>query len=282
MDVVAASPLLKSFLAGSFSGTCSTLLFQPLDLVKTRLQTPVHAGAHPGTLLTVVTGVLRTETFVGLWRGMTPSIARCVPGVGVYFCSLHFLTTKFTSGKLEPVEAIVLGATARSISGISLLPFTVIKTRFESREYNYRGVVEALRKIYATEGARGLYCGLIPTLMRDAPFSGIYLLFYTQTKGRLPQDWLEGKSAPATHFCCGVFAGILASASTQPADVVKTYAQLYPDRFHNICQAVVYVYQRFGVKGYFRGLVPRMIRRTLVTALAWTVYEQATSTVGLK
>lgn len=27
--------------------------------------------------------------------------------------------------------------------------------------------------------------------------------------------------------------------------------------------------------GYFRGLVPRMLRRTLVTAMAWSFYEQA-------
>uniref|UniRef100_A0A0L8FTZ3 Uncharacterized protein n=2 Tax=Octopus bimaculoides TaxID=37653 RepID=A0A0L8FTZ3_OCTBM len=36
--------IIKSFLAGSLSGTCSALLFQPLDLVKTRLQSPVKAG----------------------------------------------------------------------------------------------------------------------------------------------------------------------------------------------------------------------------------------------
>ena len=39
-------PVLKSFLAGSFSGTFSTILFQPLDLIKTRLQNRVnnHVG----------------------------------------------------------------------------------------------------------------------------------------------------------------------------------------------------------------------------------------------
>ena len=35
--------------------------------------------------------------------------------------------------KSEPtaLESIMLGATARSISGVTMIPFTVIKTRFE-------------------------------------------------------------------------------------------------------------------------------------------------------
>lgn len=42
-----AHPALKAFMCGSLSGTCSTLLFQPLDLVKTRLQT-LQNNAKPG------------------------------------------------------------------------------------------------------------------------------------------------------------------------------------------------------------------------------------------
>lgn len=38
------SSVLGAFVAGSLSGTCSTILFQPLDLVKTRLQTQSFAA----------------------------------------------------------------------------------------------------------------------------------------------------------------------------------------------------------------------------------------------
>lgn len=41
---------MKAFAAGSLSGTCSTLLFQPFDLVKTRLQVEGTALSSAGRL----------------------------------------------------------------------------------------------------------------------------------------------------------------------------------------------------------------------------------------
>lgn len=48
--------------------------------------------------------------------------------------------------------------------------------------YGYTSLTGALCDIYRTEGMKGMTCGLLPTLFRDAPFSGLYLMFYTQTK----------------------------------------------------------------------------------------------------
>lgn len=84
MDL-ATNPVFKAFLAGTFSGTCSTVLFQPLDLVKTRLQQT--GSAKSNSMITVVRNVLQTDRVIGLWRGIAPSIAKTVPGVGLYFVS---------------------------------------------------------------------------------------------------------------------------------------------------------------------------------------------------
>jgi len=161
-------------------------------------------------------------------------------------------------------------------------PITVIKTRYESGRYGYESIYAALRSIYRSEGRRGLFSGLTATLLRDAPFSGIYLMFYNQTKNIMTHDQLDAVLIPAVNFSCGIFAGILASLVTQPADVIKTHMQLSPMKFRWIGQAVTLILKDYGLRGFFQGGVPRALRRALMAAMAWTVYEEMMAQMGLK
>lgn len=80
-------------------------------------------------MITIFANIVRQDHIVGLWRGMVPSVARCVPGVGLYFSSLHWLKSKLGKDNLGPMEAVSLGVIARTMSGVALIPITVIKTR---------------------------------------------------------------------------------------------------------------------------------------------------------
>jgi len=307
MDVfVSSNPVVKSFLAGSFSGTCSTILLQPLDLVKTRIQQAANLQMAETTVMATNTAitkptiystmrvVIATENVAGLWKGMTPSITRTVPGVGLYFASLHWLKTSFggNTEKPGPLHAICLGMTARCVAGCAMIPITVLKTRFESGKYNYTRMSTALLDIYRREGARGLCCGLVPTLVRDAPYSGLYLMFYTQLKQNASSTLLKihpaldvknnGYLASITHFSCGISAGLLASLVTHPADVVKTRMQLEPLIYPSVTKACNQILVLSGPRGFLIGLAPRMLRRTLMSALAWTCYEEIMRQFGLK
>lgn len=63
----------------------------------------------------------------------------------------------------------------------------------QSGRYGYKSIYAALRSIYRSEGHRGLFSGLTATLLRDAPFSGIYLMFYNQTKTIVPHGTDKGR-----------------------------------------------------------------------------------------
>ncbi|KAJ7992721.1 hypothetical protein DPEC_G00281610 [Dallia pectoralis] len=286
MELSLAHPALKAFLCGSLSGTCSTLLFQPLDLVKTRLQT-LQINRRPGSakvgMVTVFLSVVRTEKLIGLWKGVSPSFVRTIPGVGIYFSTYYSLKQHFFQEQgPKAMEAMVLGASAKSVAGVCMLPATVIKTRFESGRYNYVSVTGALRTVCQTEGPRTLFSGLTATLLRDVPFSGLYVMFYSQAKNTLPQEISTSVYSPVANFSCGILSGVLASLVTQPADVVKTHIQVSPDLHKRTAHAVQYIYMEHGFHGFFRGGVPRSLRRTMVAAMAWTVYEQLMARMGLQ
>lgn len=95
-------------------------------------------------------------------------------------------------------------------------------------------------------------------------------------------EWWSTQLAAPLHFSCGLVAGLMASAVTQPADVIKTKMQLYPEKYGNVLAVMSHIQRKYGMQGYFKGLVPRMLRRTLMAAMAWTVYEQMMRGMGIK
>lgn len=334
------SGVVNAFMAGAFSGTSSTVLFQPLDLIKTRIQTQsstcasalgsavnpnaigmissgetasgtaakprkkisgdettsgtavkprrkISGGSAPmglraGGMLYTASAVVRTDQVKGLWRGLVPSLSRTVPGVGMYFCCLQWLKNTFMRKEAKAWQSILLGASARSLSGIATLPATVVKTRFESGQFQYRSVVHALSSIWKTEGSKGLYSGLAATIVRDAPFSGLYLMFFSEAKKAVKAGLGANELNPGQTFVCGVIGGILASVVTQPADVVKTRVQLYPLMYNGNADAAMSIIKSDGMAGMFRGTVPRTLRRTLMAAMAWTVYEEIMKKLSIK
>ncbi len=56
-----------------------------------------------------------------------------------------------------------------------------------SRDLLVQGTLQALAQIAKTERLRGLFRGLGPTILTNAPFSALYYLFYTRLKDRLAQ-----------------------------------------------------------------------------------------------
>ena len=121
---------------------------------------------------------MRTEGVLGLWRGLGPSLARTVPGVGLYFTTAHTLRLQLASSSgsssLGPGASLLIGFVSRSVACTALIPVTVIKLRSELEIK----VAASITDIYRVEGFRGLTRGLLPTILRDAPFSGLYMMMY--------------------------------------------------------------------------------------------------------
>jgi hypothetical protein len=175
-----------------------------------------------------------------------------------------------------------------------MMPITVLKVRYESSLYAYRSLYSASRDILRTEGLRGFFAGFGATAVRDAPYAGLYVVFYEQSKRRLsalvqrPSSASpattdagggagSGISSPASagiNFLSGVLAAGLGTTLTNPFDAIKTRLQLMPGTYRNMVHAAKMMLREEGVRSLFDGLGIRIARKAMSSALAWTVYEE--------
>lgn len=174
------------------------------------------------------------------------------------------------------------------------MPLTVIKVRFESSLYSYPSLAAAASDIRRANGWRGFFSGFGATALRDAPYAGMYVLFYEMLKTQLGSlatpPATSGKEpgkmratlASSVNFTSAMFAGAACSVISNPFDAVKTRIQLQPQEYRNIWNAAYKMVTRDGVRSLWDGLGLRMSRKALSSALAWTVYEELIRRSGAK
>lgn len=190
--------------------------------------------------------------------------------------------------RLSNVANMTTGAIARTSAGFLMMPITVIKVRYESSFYSYKSIWGAGSAILKIEGIRGFFSGFGATAIRDAPYAGLYVLFYEQSKLRLSQirelsplakisnsrGGMKSSTSLFINCLSGVLAAGFATMITNPFDVVKTRLQLMPGKYSNMIIAGRRMVKEDGVRSLLDGLGLRMARKALSSALAWTIYEE--------
>ncbi|KAK9864781.1 hypothetical protein WJX84_009508 [Apatococcus fuscideae] len=273
---------LGILLSGLVSGAVVSVTLQPFDVVRTRMQGDAANRIMQGSLRTCRT-IIAEAGPRGLWRGTSPTMVRLSLGLALNFLVLENVksallehrkaqrseTSPDGSSKLTAVEAFITGGTSRAIAAAALCPVTVVKTRMEYSvgPQLYQGTFQALKHIARTERLKGLFRGLGPTVLTNAPFSALYYLFFTRLKDRLAQ---AGPPSPAANFAAGAVAAVAATFLTQPTDVLRTRLQLTssagPQTLGSFA-TIAAIFRGQGVRGLWAGTVPRVMKRSLQTAM---------------
>ncbi|KAJ0313686.1 hypothetical protein COL5a_003391 [Colletotrichum fioriniae] len=179
----------ESFIAGAAAGAAATTATYPLDLLRTRFAAQGNDRVYT-SLRRAVADIYRDEGPRGFFRGLGPGVAQIVPYMGIFFALYEGL--RLPLGDLHLPWGggdATAGVVASVLSKTAVFPLDLVRKRIQvqgpTRAHyvhknipEYPGAVRAMRIIFAKEGVRGLYRGLMVSLIKAAPGSAITVWTY--------------------------------------------------------------------------------------------------------
>lgn len=153
----------------------------------------------------------------------------------------------------------------------------VIKQRMQVHQSEFRSVFTCARTVYQKEGLNAFYVSYPTTLTMTVPFTAVQFTVYEEIKKMLNPS---GVYSPTTHMIAGGLAGGVAAGVTTPLDVAKTLLQTRGSSADaeirstkGMIDAFRIIWRRDGMKGFARGLSPRVLTFMPSNALCWLSYE---------
>lgn len=129
----------------------------------------------------------------------------------------------------------------------------------------HKTVLHGTLNVYKAEGLAGIYKGTLASLARECSYTTIRLGFYE------PFKYMLGATDPAhTPFwkksLAGSMSGLIGSGIANPTDLIKVRMQSWEAEPRTLRWHVRYVYEHWGIAGFWKGVKPCMARAILVNA----------------
>ncbi|XP_034937470.1 mitochondrial folate transporter/carrier [Chelonus insularis] len=289
-------PALNKFkyehlIAGLSGGVVSTLILHPLDLIKIRFAVndgvtktaPQYTG-----LRNALFEIMKVEGVRGLYRGVTPNVLGSGCSWGFYFFFYNNIKSWIQGGNSKKSLGPTLHMLAAANAGVFTLlitnPIWVVKTRL-CLQYNndvglseskrYSGMLDALGKIYRTEGVRGLYKGLVPGMF-GVSHGAIQFMTYEEMKNRynvLRKMPIDSKLTTAEYMMFAAISKLIAAASTYPYQVIRARLQDQHTDYRGTWHCVRQTWRGEGWRGFYKGLGVNLTRVVPATVITFVVYE---------
>lgn len=280
----------------------------PADSLKVRMQ--MMEGQNQGVIRTMYT-IIKQEGIMPFYRGVLPPTAIKSFTTMVFFTTNSYLKENIIANKRakyiaknEPIPDKIILSLAETFGvagfcGFILFPFIstgeFIKIQLQNDKSiygptKYRNMIDCTTKIIKY---RQLHRGMMATSMRLIPGWGVYLLTYDAFNRHYDKQAVLGNNETLGSLnvtmrvlISGTLAGWTSWVASYPFDYIKTQIQAHPVTRWNYTHTVLRVTQpprirdvvgmtieRYGMMGFYRGLIPCLIRSFPVNMTNFWVYE---------
>lgn len=286
-----------NFAASSIAPAMAALFTNPIEVCKVRQQ----MDARPTSLLSTLQRVWASHGISGLQAGLQMAVFREASKsffrIGCFNPILNQLHDP-RHGSAPMWKRMAAGMSSGALAALICNPIELVKTRQQGAAataaadggipaaFNYKGPIDGLRQLLATEGVAGMWRGTSISMMRSAMVTGPHLTTYTSVKEACVERKLM-RDAPPLHMLaslCGGFAGVMCN---QPLDVVRN--RLYNQPLGPSGEGTLYsgaldcasqLAKNEGVRGFYRGFWSHYIRVGPHFVLTFTFLEQIKKMLG--
>lgn len=272
--------LMSGAVAGVVSRTCTA----PMDRLKVLMQAS-SAATGPSGVFSGLASIYREGGWKAFFRGNGTNVIKVAPETAAKFFVFEELKMVFPRlGWLRDckdehanfAEKFAAGSCAGAFSQIVVYPLEIAKTRLAASPKGvYNGLYDCLGKIVKSNGMRGLYHGLNPSILGIIPYAGVDLAIYSSLK----EMYFE-TNILATEVPVGVLLGIGATSSlcgqvvSYPLQVIRTRIQL---KGGNILPCFNSILKHEGFRGLYRGIGPNFLKSIPSVSIGYVAYETSLS-----
>lgn len=187
-------PLWIPLISGMSARVFAVTVVNPLELIRTKMQSEKMSYREVGKAFSKM---IRQYGFMGLFKGLPPTIMRDTPFSSIYWTSYETFKKYKNLTQPDLYQSFVGGALSGCIAAAITCPFDVIKTHQQiefGEKFIYpnggsngtkkqqTSMYQTMKNIIKASGMKGFFAGLTPRLFKVAPACAIMISSYEYGK----------------------------------------------------------------------------------------------------
>jgi len=283
-----------NLIAGGGAGMMEALACHPLDTIKVRMQLSRRArapGAKRRGFITTGAEIVKRESPLALYKGLGAVMTGIVPKMAIRFTSYEWYKQLLASdGQVSGKSNFLAGLAAGITEAVAVVcPMEVVKIRLQSQYHSmsdpldvpkYRNAAHAAFTVVREEGFGALYRGVSLTALRQGTNQAANFTAYAELK-----DYIQKRNPDPTAqlpgwqtSIIGLISGAVGPFSNAPIDTIKTRLQKMPAEpgqtaLGRITAIASQMWKVEGIRAFWMGITPRVMRVAPGQAVTFTVYE---------